>query len=197
MTITVGALLALSFLISVLGLFMFIWAQMNGLMRAGSDASEVIFAKGEVGVTEEPSISAPDLPTGPYQKSVHTEGQRQAQAAGHLDLAGSGLHDSSDAGAGTDLRSRSSTRAVCLASRAQRPTGGGRGGRAAVPRPPGSRRRRYSRYTQLPRSLSDDLDCQQSLGAPRAPWGSAAFPLGVGAVCGVGLSKSLMRDKLH
>ena len=56
---------------------------------------------------------------------------------------------------------------------------------------------RYSRYTQLPRSLSDDLDCQQSLGAPRAPWGSAAFPLGVGPVCGVGLSKSLMRDKLH
>src|SRR5258707_14214145 len=44
---------------------------------------------------------AGDLPTGPYQKRVHTEGQRQAQAAGHLDLAGSGLHDSSDAGAGT------------------------------------------------------------------------------------------------
>jgi cytochrome c oxidase cbb3-type subunit 1 len=57
MTITVGALLALSFLISVLGLFMFIWAQMNGLMKAGSDASEVIFAKGEVGVTEDPSLS--------------------------------------------------------------------------------------------------------------------------------------------
>src|ERR1700676_692007 len=46
---------------------------------------------------------AGDLPTGPYQKSVYTEGQRQTQAAGHLDLAGSGLHDSSDAGAGTDL----------------------------------------------------------------------------------------------
>src|SRR5262249_49481834 len=44
-----------------------------------------------------------DLPTGPHQKSVHTEGQRQTQAIGHLDLAGSGLHDSSDAGAGTDL----------------------------------------------------------------------------------------------
>jgi CubicO group peptidase (beta-lactamase class C family) len=28
-----------------------------------------------------------DLSTGPYQKSVHTEGQRQAQAAGHLDPA--------------------------------------------------------------------------------------------------------------
>ena len=27
------------------------------------------------------------LPTGPYQTRVHTEGQRQTQAAGHLDLA--------------------------------------------------------------------------------------------------------------
>jgi hypothetical protein len=54
---------------------------------------------------------AGDLPTGSDQTSVYTEGQRQAQAAGHLDLAGSGLHDSSDAGAGTDLRSRPFTRA--------------------------------------------------------------------------------------
>ena len=36
-------------------------------------------------------------------RRVFTEGQRQAQAAGHLDLARSGLHDSSVAGAGTDL----------------------------------------------------------------------------------------------
>jgi hypothetical protein len=28
---------------------------------------------------------AGDLPTEPHQKSVHTEGQRQTQAAGHLD----------------------------------------------------------------------------------------------------------------
>src|SRR4249920_2309854 len=67
---------------------------------------------------------AGDLSTGSHQKSVHTESQRQTQAAGHLDLAGSGLHDSSDAGAGTDLRSRPSTRAVCLPPRAKRPTGG-------------------------------------------------------------------------
>src|SRR6266542_5333768 len=52
---------------------------------------------------------AGDLPTRPHQKSVHTEGQRQTQAAGHLDPARSSLHDSSDAGAGTDLRSRPST----------------------------------------------------------------------------------------
>ena len=30
---------------------------------------------------------AADLSTGPYQKSVHTEGQRQTSAAGHLDPA--------------------------------------------------------------------------------------------------------------
>ena len=57
MTITIGALLALSFLISVLGLFLFIWAQMNNLMHAGPDASEVIFAKGEVGLVEDPSLA--------------------------------------------------------------------------------------------------------------------------------------------
>ena len=47
------------------------------------------------------------------------------QAAGHLNLAGSGLHDGSDAGAGTDLRSRPSLGTLCLPSRAQRPAGGG------------------------------------------------------------------------
>ncbi|KWB75316.1 cbb3-type cytochrome c oxidase subunit I [Burkholderia ubonensis] len=58
MTLTIGALLALSFLISVLGLFMFIWAQMRGLMEAGPDAAEVIFAKNEIGVVEEPAIAS-------------------------------------------------------------------------------------------------------------------------------------------
>ena len=66
---------------------------------------------------------AGDLPTGPYQTRVHTEGQRQTQAAGHLNLAGSGLHDSSNAGAGADLRSRPSIGTLCLPSRAKRPTG--------------------------------------------------------------------------
>jgi hypothetical protein len=65
---------------------------------------------------------AGDLPTGSYQKSVHTEGQRQTQAAGHLDLAGSGLHDSSHAGAGTDLRSRSTARTARLPAWAKCPT---------------------------------------------------------------------------
>ena len=40
---------------------------------------------------------------------VYTEGQKQIQAAGHADLAGSGLLKDSGAGAGTDLRSRPST----------------------------------------------------------------------------------------
>ena len=48
-------------------------------------------------------VEAGDIPTGADQTRVHTEGQRQAQAAGHLDPAGSGVHDSSDAGARTDL----------------------------------------------------------------------------------------------
>ena len=50
---------------------------------------------------------AGDLPARANQTSVYTEGQRQTQAAGHLERAGSGLHDSSAAGAGADLRSRS------------------------------------------------------------------------------------------
>ena len=42
--------------------------------------------------------------TGSHQTSVHPEVQRQRKAAGHFDRARSGLHDSSDAGAGADLR---------------------------------------------------------------------------------------------
>src|SRR4029077_10142300 len=84
----------------------------------------------------------PSLPTGADQTRVHTEGQRQTQVAGHLDRAGSGLHDSSDAGAGGDLRSRPSTGNLRLPRWAQRPAGRRRGGGAAVPWPSGSRGRR-------------------------------------------------------
>ncbi|WP_176091395.1 cbb3-type cytochrome c oxidase subunit I [Burkholderia ambifaria] len=55
MTLTLGALLALSFLISVLGLFLFIWAQMNGLMKAGNEGAKVIFRQGELGRVEDPA----------------------------------------------------------------------------------------------------------------------------------------------
>jgi cytochrome c oxidase cbb3-type subunit I len=56
--VTIGALLALSFLVSVLGLFLFIWALTQGLMRAGPDAAQIIFEEGEVGVVEEPATSS-------------------------------------------------------------------------------------------------------------------------------------------
>src|ERR1700734_2770143 len=62
---------------------------------------------------------AGDLPTGPDQTRVHTEGQRQAQAAGHLNRAGSGLHDGSDP-RGLH-RGRPPIGTLRLPSRAQRP----------------------------------------------------------------------------
>src|ERR1700726_4279268 len=83
-----------------------------------------------------------DIPTGADQTRVHTEGQRQTQAAGHLDRAGSDLHDSSDAGAGADLRSRPSTGNLRLPRWAQRPAGRCRGGGTAVPWSSGRRGRR-------------------------------------------------------
>ena len=46
---------------------------------------------------------AGDLPARANQTSVYTEGQRQTQAAGHLERAGSGLHDGNAVGAGADL----------------------------------------------------------------------------------------------
>ena len=41
-----------------------------------------------------------ELPTGADQARLHSEGQWQTPATGHLDPAGSSLHDSGDAGAG-------------------------------------------------------------------------------------------------
>src|SRR5215472_2516691 len=85
---------------------------------------------------------ARDLPARANQTSVYTEGQRQTQAAGHLERAGSGLHDSHAVGAGTDLRSRSSIGNLRLPRWAKRPASSRRGGGAAVPWPSGRRRRR-------------------------------------------------------
>ncbi|RKT98815.1 hypothetical protein C7H84_34935 [Burkholderia sp. Nafp2/4-1b] len=61
MTLTLGSLLGLSFLISVLGLFLFIWAQMNGLMKAGNEGAQVIFREGELGRVEEPAVDRSTL----------------------------------------------------------------------------------------------------------------------------------------
>lgn len=52
MNFTLGVLLSLSFVITVLGLFVFIWAQSNGLLKMGQSAAEVIFAQGEIGHAE-------------------------------------------------------------------------------------------------------------------------------------------------
>src|SRR5258705_10406648 len=70
------------------------WSRLRG--HRGGWAATVAWRTGAC-------AQAGDLPTGPYQKRVYTEGQRQAQAAGHFDLAGSVLPDSSEAGAGADL----------------------------------------------------------------------------------------------
>jgi len=49
--------------------------------------------------------SGRDLPAGPHQKRCHPEGHGQTQAAGASRPCVIGLHDSSNAGAGADLRS--------------------------------------------------------------------------------------------
>lgn len=49
MTFTLGA---------PLGLFVFIWAQWKGLLKAEPPTAEIIFSPGEVGVVEEPAGSA-------------------------------------------------------------------------------------------------------------------------------------------
>jgi hypothetical protein len=63
---------------------------------------------------------AGDLPTDSHQKECSYRRPTASSGRWHLDLAGSGLHDSSDAGAGTDLRGRPSTRAVRLPPQAKR-----------------------------------------------------------------------------
>ncbi|WP_321906728.1 cbb3-type cytochrome c oxidase subunit I [Burkholderia cenocepacia] len=52
MNFTLGVLLSLSFIITVLGLFVFIWAQSSGLLKMGQSAASVIFAEGEIGHAE-------------------------------------------------------------------------------------------------------------------------------------------------
>ena len=87
---------------------------------------------GELALALRPENYRPD----PIRRVFMTCGQGQTQAACHLDRAGSGLYDGSNAGAGTDLRSRPSTRAVRVPPWAKCRTGGHRSGRAAVPEEP-------------------------------------------------------------
>jgi cytochrome c oxidase cbb3-type subunit I len=82
MTTTIGALLALSFLISILGLFLFIWAQTQGLMRAGPEAAQVIFAADELGVVEDPAAPAHRLAALQVVESA-AEGRSGVAGGGH------------------------------------------------------------------------------------------------------------------
>jgi hypothetical protein len=77
----------------------------------------------------------------------------------------------------TDLRSRSSTRAACLLPWAKCPTGGGRGGSAAVSRPPGSRRRRsrgrLREHSANPPACIAASRWQTARGGPQGRWSLA------------------------
>ena len=52
------AILLSAFVLSVAALLIFIWSQRNGLLDRSAKAAEVIFAPGEIGRVEEPSVSA-------------------------------------------------------------------------------------------------------------------------------------------
>lgn len=52
------ALLLSTFILSILGLLAFIWSLRRGLFDTESSGAQVIFAQGEIGVTEEPAATA-------------------------------------------------------------------------------------------------------------------------------------------
>ena len=52
------AILLSAFVLSVVALLVFIWSQRAGLFERSALGAEVIFAPGEIGRVEEPSISA-------------------------------------------------------------------------------------------------------------------------------------------
>jgi hypothetical protein len=125
---------------------------------------------------------AGDIPAGADQTRVHTEGQWQTQAAGHLDRAGSGLHDSSDAGAGADLRSRSSIGNLRLPRWAKRPRTCGFPCIRLSDKTPRLRPRRVAPKPFLFRdSARKTLRWSQ---APRPKWRQPPCPLAIGGLLG-------------
>ncbi len=72
---------------------------MNGQDFADIDAYGAERWLGELAL----ALQAEKLSTGSNQTSVHTEGQRQTPAAGHLELARSVCMTAAMLGAGTDL----------------------------------------------------------------------------------------------
>src|ERR1700687_5271198 len=93
---------------------------------------------GELALAFKQVTSRPD----PIRRVFIPKANGRLSPLGISTLRGSELHDSSNAGVGTDLRSRSSIRAIRLPPWAQCATGGGRGGGTVVPWPSGCRRRR-------------------------------------------------------
>ncbi|MFZ6649300.1 cbb3-type cytochrome c oxidase subunit I [Undibacterium sp. TJN25] len=69
---TVTILLS-SFILSITGLFVFIWSLRKRLFDSNVDAAKIIFSEGEIGRVEEPSASPAQLAG--LQKSAGTEGQ--------------------------------------------------------------------------------------------------------------------------
>src|SRR3984893_7792920 len=128
------------------------------------------------------ALRAGDIPAGADQTRVHTEGQWQTQAAGHLDRAGSGLHDSSDAGAGADLRSRSSIGNLRLLRWAKRPRTCGFPCIRLSDKTPRLRPRRVAPKPFLFRdSARKTLRWSQ---APRPKWRQPPCPLAIGCLLG-------------
>lgn len=62
MTVTTGLLLALSFLVSLFGLAVFIWAVANRQMTVDQKHAYTVFAKGEPGHMDDPTVGTPGEP---------------------------------------------------------------------------------------------------------------------------------------
>ncbi len=107
-----------------------------GVDRQDFEAVEAYWGRAMAGRTGA-CAQAGDLPTGANQARFHTEGQRQAQAAGHLNLAGSGLHASRECWCWNRSLKPTFPRNSMPTVLAKCPAGGGRGGGAAVSRPSG------------------------------------------------------------
>lgn len=68
-----------AFLLSIIGLFVFIWSLRQGLLVENPTAASVIFARGEVGRVDDPALGKADEET--FQKAAHPEPAQRADAA--------------------------------------------------------------------------------------------------------------------
>src|SRR3989304_2567033 len=100
---------------------------------------------------------------------VYTKAERKAETVGHTDHPGSRDPDGGGSDSGTDLRSRSATRATCLSSATQRV---GRGAGSASRAQSGTARSRRRRFKRLLRHDSASGVGQVS-GPPHQRWRDA------------------------